>query len=222
LNKNEKILNLLRMSDSFFPMGSFTMSQGMEQIINENLLPKEKVAKIIDTYLDKVWKSFDMGIFYQAMEAAGKKDTELLKKIDEICYCSKLTEENRAATVKMGKSLMNATEFDGGSIGKKYKDLIKTSTVYGTYPVALALASIHFKYKDLGALSLIYVNLMEVTASLVRMGVIDYIEAQIILSHVVKSIQVKPVKLCDLHQSFPLVDIASMRHELSNSRMFMS
>lgn len=222
MNKNEKIMNLLRMSDSFFPMGSFTMSQGMEQIINENLLPKEKVSKIIDIYLDKVWKSFDLGIFYQAMEAVAKRDIELLKKIDEICYCSKVTEENRSATVKMGKSLMSATEFKDGSIGNEYKDLINTGSVYGTYPVALALASMHFRYKDLGALSLLYVNLMEVTASLVRMGVIDYIEAQKILSNSVKSIKIKPVKLCDLHQSFPFVDIASMRHELSNSRMFMS
>lgn len=215
-------MNLLRMSDSFFPMGSFTMSQGMEQIINENLLPKEKVSEIIDIYLDKVWKSFDLGIFYQAMEAVAKRDIELLKKIDEICYCSKVTEENRSATVKMGKSLMSATEFKDGSIGNEYKDLINLGSVYGTYPVALALASMHFRYKDLGALSLLYVNLMEVTASLVRMGVIDYMEAQKILSNSVKSIKIKPVKLRDLHQSFPLVDIASMRHELSNSRMFMS
>lgn len=210
------------MSDSFFPMGSFTMSQGMEQIINENLLPKEKVAKIIDTYLDKIWKVFDLGIFYHAIEAVEKNDMELLKKIDEICYCSKVTEESRSSIVKMGRSLMKATEFEDESMGKEYNDLIKTGSVHGTYPVALALASIHFNYKDLGALSLLYVNLMEVTASLVRMGVVDYIEAQKILSNSLKSIQAKRVKLSDLHQSFPLVDIASMRHELSNSRMFMS
>jgi urease accessory protein UreF len=54
------------------------------------------------------------------------------------------------------------------------------------------------------------------------MGIIDYIEAQNILINSVKSIQVKPLKLTDLHQTFPLADIASMRHELSPSRMFMS
>ena len=222
MTENEKLLNLLRTSDSFFPMGSFTMSQGMEEVINENLLPKEKVAKIINIYLEKVWKTFDLGIFYQALEAIEKNDIELLKKIDEICYCSKVTEENRSAIVKMGRSMMNATEFNDESIGKAYKGLIKSDAAYGTYPVVLALASIQFSFKDLGALSLLYVNLMEVTASLVRMGIIDYIEAQKILINAIKSIQVKPLKLTDLHQSFPLADIASMRHELSPSRMFMS
>ncbi len=222
MTENEKILNLLRMSDSFFPMGSFSMSQGMEQMINENLLPKEKITETIKMYLEKVWKTFDLGIFYHALEAAEKKDLELLKRIDEICYCSKIAEENRSALVKMGRSMMSATEFNADSIGKTYKDLVKADQAYGTYPVVLALASCQFGYKDLGALSLLYVNLMEVIASLVRMGVIDYLEAQNILRNAVKSIETKPLKLSDLHQSFPLADIASMRHELSTSRMFMS
>jgi urease accessory protein len=203
-------------------MGSFTMSQGMEQVVNENLLPKEKVSKIINIYLEKIWKTFDLGIFYKALEAIEKKDIELLKKIDEICYSSKVTEENRSAIVKMGRSMMNATEFNDYSMGKNYRDLIRSDETYGTYPVVLALVSVQFSFKDLGALSLLYVNLMEVIASLVRMGIIDYIEAQRIMIEAVTSIQAKPLKLTDLHQTFPLVDIASMRHELSTSRMFMS
>lgn len=222
MTENAKLLNLLRTSDSFFPMGSFTMSQGMEQVVNENLLPKEKVEKIVRIYLDKVWKTFDLGIFYKALEAIEKKDIELLRKIDEICFCSKITEENRSAMVKMGRGMMNATEFDEKSMGKAYKELIKSDSAPGTYPVVLALASFQLGFKDLGALSLLYVNLMEVTASLVRMGIIDYIEAQKILNDTVSSVEVKSLKLTDLHQSFPLADIASMRHELSESRMFMS
>ncbi len=198
------------------------MSQGMEQIINENLLPNEKTEKIISAYLEKIWETFDLGVFYQALKAVENKDIELLKEIDELCYCSKATEENRSAIVKMGRSMLNATEFDENSIGKKYKDLVKSGSAFGSYPIVLALASVQYNFGDLGALSLIYVNLMEVTASLVRMGIIDYLEAQKILSKAVTSIQLKPLDLRDLHQSFPLADIASMRHELSTSRMFMS
>jgi urease accessory protein UreF len=203
-------------------MGSFTMSQGMEQLINEDLLPKEKVTKIIKVYLEKIWKTLDLGIFYLALEAIEKNDIELLKKVDEICYSSKVSEENRSAIVKMGRSMMNVTEFADDTMGKNYWNLIKSDVAYGTYPVVLALVSVKFSFKDLGALSLLYVNLMEVTASLVRMGIIDYIEAQKIMIETVTTIQTKPLKLKDLHQTFPLVDIASMRHELSPSRMFMS
>jgi urease accessory protein len=222
MSENEKLLNLLRISDTFFPMGSFAMSQGMEQIINDNLVPKEKLVKVIKTYLEKVWKTFDFGIFHNALQAVEAGDIEMVRKMDEICYSSKITEENRTAIVKMGNSMMNAIDFEEGSIGKAYKDLIKNGTAYGTYPVVLSLASNQFNLKDLGALSLMYVNLMEVTASLVRMGIIDYIEAQKLLREITKSIQLSPLRLCDFNQSFPLADIASMRHELSQSRMFIS
>lgn len=222
MSEDRKILSLLRMSDSFFPMGSFTMSQGMEQIVTESLLHRERVAKFINIYLEKIWETFDLGIFYKALEAVEKNDIELLRKIDEICYCSKITEENRSAIVKMGRSMMKATDIKEDSIGKKYQELINADLAYGTYPVVLAVASNQFGYKDLGGLSLLYVNLMEVTASLVRMGFIDYIEAQRILSNVVAKTETRPLRLSDLHQSFPLADIASMRHELSPNRMFMS
>jgi urease accessory protein len=222
LTENEKLLNLLRISDTFFPMGSFAMSQGMEQIINDNLAPKEKLASVIKAYLEKVWKSFDLGVFHNALHAVEAGNVDMLRKMDEICYSSKIAEENRTTMVKMGNSMLNAVDFEEDSIGKTYKQMVKKGVAYGTYPVALALTADQFNLKELGAVSLMYVNLMEVTASLVRMGIIDYIEAQTLLRETMKSSQLEPLKLCDFHQSFPLADIASMRHELSQSRMFMS
>ena len=150
--ENQILLNLLRMSDSFFPMGSFTMSQGMEQVINEDLFPKEKVIKAIHIYLEKVWKSFDVDIFYHALDAITKKDVDVLK----ICYCSKVAEESRLSIVKMGRGMVNAIEFDKDSMGEDYKQQIKSDQAYGTYPVVLALVSFQFGFKDLGALSLLY------------------------------------------------------------------
>jgi urease accessory protein len=203
-------------------MGSFAMSQGMEQIINDEVVAKERLPQFIKTYLEKVWKSFDLGIFHYALQAVETNDIEVLKKIDELCFSSKITQENRTAIVKMGNSLINAIDFEEGSIGKKFLKLIKEEKAYGSYPVVLAVVSNQLDIKDLGAISLIYVNLMEVTASLVRMGIVDYMEAQKILREIIKTVNINPLKLCDLHQSFPLVDIASMRHEISQSRMFMS
>ena len=198
------------------------MSQGLEQIINDELIPKERLKCLIEAYLERVWKSFDHGIFNNALKAACTDDIEMLNKLDEICFSSKIAEENRTAIIKMGNSMLNALDFDEGSIGKKYKDLVKAGKGHGTYPVVLALASNHFDLKDLGGISLMYVNLMELTASLVRMGVIDYMEAQKLLEDIMKSFNLNQLVPCDFHQSFPLADIASMRHETSQSRMFMS
>jgi len=222
VNENEKLLNLLRISDTFFPMGSFAMSQGMEQIVNDELVPQEKIGKIVKMYLEKIWKSFELGIFYMALDAVKKNNLDELMKIDEICYCSKITEENRESIIKMGNNMLNIIDFDENSLEATYKSLVKDEKAYGSYPVVLALSSHQLELNELGAISLVYVNLMEITASLVRMGMIDYVDAQKILKDEMKSISIEQPKFCDLYQSLPLADIASMRHERSQSRMFMS
>jgi len=82
----------------------------------------------------------------------------------------KVTEENRSAIVKMGRSMMNATEFNDDSIGKAYKGLIKSDAAYGTYPVVLSACIHSILLQRFRRFISLYVNLMEVTASLVRNG----------------------------------------------------
>lgn len=222
MSEKEKLLNLIRVSDTFFPIGSFAVSQGMEQVINENLVPKAKLGKAINVYLEKIWKNFDLQIFSHALKATKAADIKTLSKIDEICYSAKITEENRTAMTRMGHNMISASEFKQSSTGATYKNLIKQDKVRGTYPVVLAVVSHELGLNDLGAISLIYVNLMEVIASLVRMGHIDYIEAQRFLEENIKSINIVTAEICDFNQSFPMIDIASMRHEISPNRMFIS
>jgi urease accessory protein len=217
-----KVLNLIRISDTFFPMGSFTISQGMEQLVSENLFPKEKLGIIINTYLNKIWMSFDFQILSHSLKSAQRKDIEMLVKMDDLCYASKIAEENRTAIVKMGLNLLNAINFERNSLGAAYKKLIRLEKAHGTYPVALAIVSKELKLDEQGGISLIYVNLIEVIASLVRMTAIDYIEAQNMMSETIKAVRLKITGLNDINQSFPLVEIASMRHEVNQSRMFIS
>jgi urease accessory protein UreF len=100
---------------------------------------------------------------------------------------------------------------------------LKQDKTYGTYPIVAALVSYELGLQDLGAVSLVYVNLMEIVAALVRMGVIDYMKAQEILSRKIQNLNLHVNdQLSDLSQSFPIADIASMRHESSHTRMFMS
>lgn len=218
----EKLLNLIRISDTFFPMGSFTVSQGMEQLVAENLVPKEKLSKAIYTYLEKIWKSFDFQIFSHSLKAAQENDIEMLVKLDDICYASKIAEENRTAIVKMGFNLISAINFEQNSLGASYKELVEGERTHDTYPVVLAVVSKEMGLGEQGGISLIYANLIEVIASLVRMATIDYIEAQNVMSERIKGIELKIKQLGDINQSFPLVDIALMRHEVNQSRMFIS
>jgi urease accessory protein UreF len=54
------------------------------------------------------------------------------------------------------------------------------------------------------------------------MAAIDYIEAQNVMTKRIAGIKLSIDDQRDLNQSFPLIDIASMRHELNQNRMFIS
>jgi urease accessory protein len=220
--KEEKLLNLIRISDTFFPIGSFTVSQGMEQLVADDSFTKEGLREVMQCYIDKIWRSFDLPIFHLAREAAQNKDWDGLMLIDELCFASKIAEEGRVAMTKMGSNLLKAMEFKPGTPGDQYKKQVEEGRTPGMYPVALAMAAGELGIEDQGAVSLIYVNLMEITASLVRMAEIDYLEAQRIVSGGIKGLDLGLKSIADISQSYVLVDIASMRHELNDRRMFIS
>lgn len=218
----EEVLNLIRISDTFFPLGSFTVSQGMEQLVVEDLLPKEKITPVVQMYMDKIWTSFDFQIFHHSLEAAKREDLELLLKIDGLCYASKIAEESRTAMQKMGANLGSAVPFGEKTLGARYKGLIEKELTPGMYPVMLAVVSKELKLNEQGGISLMYVNLIEVIASLVRMAEIDYLEAQNVMSEGIRGIKLNVGSFADLNQSYPAIDIASMRHEVNPNRMFIS
>ncbi|MDD1674603.1 MAG: hypothetical protein LUQ13_03060 [Methanomicrobiales archaeon] len=218
----QDVLNLLRISDSFFPLGSFTVSQGMEQLVADRHWNKKDLAVILQAYLGKIWESFDLQVFFLALAAARSGDLGIIAELDDLCYAAKLSEENRSAVQRMGANLAEAIPFAPHSSGWVFRERIREGRAKGMYPVTLALAAETLHLQDQGGLSLIYVNLMEVVASLVRMAEIDYLEAQQVMEEVIRGIDPCVKGLADLHQSYPLVDIAMMRHETSQHRMFIS
>jgi urease accessory protein len=218
----EKTLNLIRISDTFFPLGSFTVSQGMEQIVADNLFLRDRTGDLLAAYIRKVWKPFDYQIFCHALDAARDDDLGRILELDELCYAAKIAEESRTAMERMGRNLAVVTEFEKNSSGDTFKSLIGEGKARGMYPVMLALASHAMDLGEQGGISLIYVNMTEVVASLVRMAEIDYLQAQDVMREGVRGMNLEPGKLPDSAQSFPLLDIAAMRHETNNHRMFIS
>ena len=218
----EEILNLIRISDTFFPLGSFTVSQGMEQLVADGLFERGRFPGMARAYLEKIWMSFDFQVFSHSLEAYRRQDFDTFLRLDRFCHASKITEENRTAMAKTGRNLADAVHFGEGTPGARYRDMISRGETPGMYPVVLAAVSAEMNLNEEGGFSLIYVNLMEVVASLVRMAEIDYLEAQRVMAEVIRGIRPAVGEAQDISQSFPAADIASMRHEASRSRMFIS
>jgi len=200
------------------------MSQGVEQLAEEGLLDQISLDKLLKAFLNKIWMSSDLRTFHLALRAAQSGDLSELCKLDRICYVSKIPEESRNSTTKMGRALLHAVNSDGeNSLLSQIRKLVESGEIAGVYPVSLAVVATELKLDEYGAVSLIYVNLMEIVAALVRLGEMDYIRAQQVLHESISRIEIEDARpLAYLNQSFPLIDISSMAHESSKSRMFSS
>ena len=200
------------------------MSQGVEQLVEEGLLDQISLDELLIAFLTKIWISSDLRIFHLALQAARSGDLSELCKLDRICFVSKIPEESRNSTTKMGRAMFNAVNSAGeNSLLGQIKKLAEGGEIAGVYPVALAVVATELKLDEHGEVSLIYVNLMEIVAAMVRLGEIDYIRAQGVLHDFISRTEIEDARpLADLSQSFPVIDIASMIHESNKSRMFSS
>ena len=174
---------------------------------------------VLEAYVNNVWSSLEVPVFREALEAVEADDLERLINADHVCYASKLAEESRDSSVKIGNNLLKMT--GSSELGSKFRNYVDDHKSPGTYPAVLAVLSHELEIGSSGEVSLLYVNLMEIAAAMVRMGEIDYLAAQEAVQHVIDSVPTPP-PFGEEYQSFPLADIESMRHEYSNNRMFMS
>lgn len=217
--RTDSLMNLMRISDSFFPIGSFTTSQGIEQFVADRLVNSENLVSVLEAYVNNIWSSLEVPVFREALEAVESNDLERLVNADHVCYASKLAKESRESSVKIGNNLLKMT--GSSELGSKFRNYVGDHKSPGTYPAVLAVLSDELEIGASGEVSLLYVNLMEIAAAMVRMGEIDYLAAQEAVQRVIDSVPTPP-PFGEEYQSFPLADIESMRHECSNNRMFMS
>ena len=101
--RTDSLMNLMRISDSFFPIGSFTTSQGIEQFVADKLVNSKNLVPVLEAYVNNVWSSLEVPVFREALEAVEADDLERLINADHVCYASKLAEESRDSSVKMGE-----------------------------------------------------------------------------------------------------------------------
>ena len=128
------ILSLLQAFDSLFPVGAFTMSNGMETYTQKNIVfDRKSLYDYLVSYLYSMKKN-DLGF---AAKAAQGQD---IPELDEICTASKIPCELREGSRKMCTRFIK-THLHIGSYSnlKKYSDMIEKNRCTGHYCIAAGL-----------------------------------------------------------------------------------
>lgn len=223
------IMHLLQFTDSTFPVGTFSFSNGLETAAYEGIVHDKKTLADF-TASQAVQAAYTDGIAAIASYRAAKgNDYAKILEADAALIRSKMNDEARLMLQRMGKKLAELSiHLFSDDIFPKWLADIKEGKTPGTYPVAqgLTFAVAGVSEKDLFASHQYGVINMVLSAAL-RCVRVSHYETQEILFYLSAKVDelyedIKDMSLNEMRAFVPEIDIMASLHEKGNMRMFMN
>ena len=225
-----KTAHLLQMTDSTFPVGTFSFSNGLETASHMGIVHD---ANTLEQYTRSVARqgAFSDGVAallaYRATNAGNPDEVE---NIDRELMLFKMNDEARMMLQRMGKKLaeLGVKLFPDCEIMSKWLTDIKEGKTPGTYPVAqgISFAAAGLSEEDLFASHQYGVINMVLSAAL-RCVRVSHYDTQLILQRLCAESdalfeEAREMTFEDMNSFVPEMDIFASLHEKGNMRMFMN
>ncbi|HYY40592.1 MAG TPA: urease accessory UreF family protein [Nitrososphaera sp.] len=228
--RNAVDLSMMQLSDSFFPTGMYSMSNGLEAIFYSGKKMKaEELRELVKTLLEYQIGPADCTVLGNACEYAAKSNLPKLLEVDRAIFSMKLVQEIRDASIRSGTQLVRCIRsFSDNKILGQYEDAIRGGQAFGPYPVALAVAANTFLIpKRKAALMMLYSFSVSIVGAALRLGMLQHFDGQKVIDQLKPPI-LKVIKeninrpLEGMWQFAPSIDITQISHERMNSKMFIT
>ncbi len=192
-------ISFLQLSDSFFPTGLYTNSNGLELLFyNKNRDKKLTYSDIFDfirAYLSQQLGPTDCSIIGNVYNCIQKNDYSTLLELDNMYYFMRLIEETRSASIRSGIQLLKC--ISSFTVNNEYVNFyqknIRNGLAKGVYPVSFAIScnAMNIK-KERSGLMLLYGFTISVVGAALRLGILQHYDGQRIIH------EMKPVILSNV------------------------
>ena len=218
------------MTDSTFPVGTFSFSNGLETASHIGIVHD---ADTLEQYTRSVARqgAFSDGVAaLLAYRATNAGNLEEVKNIDRELMLFKMNDEARMMLQRMGKKLaeLGVKLFPDCKIMADWLEDIKSGATPGTYPIAqgISFAAAGLSEEDLFASHQYGVINMVLSAAL-RCVRVSHYDTQLILQRLCAESdalfeEAKDMTFEDMNSFVPEMDIFASLHEKGNMRMFMN
>lgn len=222
-------MRLLQFTDSTFPVGTFSFSNGLETAAQYGLVHDAATLEEF-TKAQALQGAYGDGVVaILSHRAALAGDYEAILEADARLIEFRMNDEARLMLRRMGKKLAELSgHLVDSDIARRWLEDIKAEKTPGCYPVAqgIVFAAAGIGEKDLFCSSIYGVSNMVLSAALRTVRVSHYDTQQILyrLSETVEHLydEASHMTLDDMHSFVPEIDILASLHEKGNMRMFMN
>lgn len=222
-----EILQMMQVSDSLFPIGAFTLSNGLETFVEKGILSSEEdLGEYISNYME-IFPYNDLATMMMAYQHGD--DIEYIRKLDHLVFVMKMPQEIRNGCTKLCRRFLKIwNQIRVYPRIRKYDMEIQTKRCYGIHGIAIGLYAkeIGFPIKEAAAVYS-YSQLSAIVTNAVKLVPLSQIAGQRILNQSLNKIEecvsiAENLSMEDLGISGTAFDIAAMNHETLYSRLYMS
>jgi len=218
------LLGALQYADSFFPSGSIAFSWGLETLrADGEIASPDQVAQFLEGQLAHRWATFEAPVLVAAMRAGGRFDR--LADLDDLVEAMSLATELRDGSRRAGASLLKVHTGLGTPGAADYRQAIAQRKARGHLPVVQGLLwnATGLSEEACRAVSA-HTLCTGIVGAALRLGLIGHLDAQKILLQVrpvlVELLQLPVGDAVELYAYTPHAEIAAMRHEVQDCRLF--
>lgn len=222
--ETQSLLGALQFADSFFPSGSIAFSWGLETLrADGEIVSAEQVAQFLEGQLAHRWATFDAPVLVAAMRADGR--FERLADLDDLVEAMTLATELREGSRRAGVSLLKVHAGLGTPGAAGYRQVIAERKARGHLPVVQGLLwnATGLSEEACRAVSA-HTLCTGIVGAALRLGMIGHLDAQKIMLQVrpvlVELLRLPAQAAEELYAYTPHAEIAAMRHEIQDSRLF--
>ena len=215
------LLAALRMGDSAFPSGGFAFSWGLETLVEDGKVNDGAgVLEFARIQLRNRWATADR---VMARRAAETDSDEEWSGLDRMLDAMTLASELRAGSCQAGRALLRAHSGLGNEAALRWRRLVADGRAHGHLPVVQGAvwAGSGMTIEVLETLSA-WTLMSGIAQAAIRLSLTGPLQAQAILDEVTDDIAciLAAPPPDEPHAFTPLADIAVMRHERGDVRLF--
>jgi len=221
-------LALMQLSDSFFPSGSFTLSHGLEAMVQTNQIrnPQDIEAFLYLLLHNKVGCS-DLIALIHVYRASTNNDPHEVRRADACLYAQTLIQTTREAQRRSGQALLVVARSTWNDPQlEALQDDVDIHKTPGLHPIVFAMVgrAVHLSESDT-SFAFLHNFMTGIVGAAIRLGVLGHLSAQSILCKMATEIdaivsQSMSRSLDDMWSCTPAIDIAQMSHHRLTSKQF--
>ena len=223
-------LALMQLADSFFPSGSFTLSHGLESLVQtEQLQSPQDLLTFLMLLLRYKVGTADVVALIHAYRRSAKDDLDGVREVDSYLFAQTVIETIRETQRKSGRALLmvaNSTWQD-----KQLQILDRDAArgnIYCLHPVIFAVVARAADLKEEDAVICFLHNFVtSLLGAAIRLSILGHRQSQKLLLNLAPEIEktyqtAKLINLEEMYSCTPSIDIAQMQHQKLSRRLFAS